>query len=44
LLSLPIAASLKVVFELYYPAFIQRVEDLVSRQPVLSDEQNPKPR
>jgi len=33
LLSLPIAASLKVVFEIYYPAFIQRVEDLVSRMP-----------
>ncbi len=33
LLALPIAASLKVVFEMYYPAFIQQVEDLVSRKP-----------
>jgi len=38
LLSLPIAASLKVVFETYYPAFIQRVEDLVSRRPAPSQE------
>jgi predicted PurR-regulated permease PerM len=33
LLSLPIAASLKVVFETYYPAFIERVGDLMSRNP-----------
>jgi len=33
LLSLPIAASLKVVFETYYPSFIERVEDLMSRRP-----------
>ncbi len=32
LLSLPIAASLKVIFEIYYPPFIQRVEDLVTRK------------
>jgi predicted PurR-regulated permease PerM len=38
LLSLPIAASLKVVFEMYYPEFIQRVEDLVSRRPYPGDE------
>lgn len=34
LLSLPIAASLKVVFETYYPSFIERVENLMSRRPV----------
>ncbi len=34
LLSLPIAASLKVIFETYYPSFIQRVEDLVTRRPI----------
>lgn len=34
LLSLPIAASLKVIFEIYYPTFIQRVEDLISRVPM----------
>ena len=38
LLSLPIAASLKVIFEIYYPTFIQRVEDLISRVPMQSRE------
>jgi len=38
LLSLPIAASLKVIFEIYYPTFIQRVEDLISRVPTQSRE------
>ncbi|MCX6645957.1 MAG: AI-2E family transporter [bacterium] len=37
LLSLPIAASLKVVFETYYPAFIQQVENLMSRRPYSAD-------
>jgi len=37
ILALPIAASLKVVFETYYPGFIQRVEDLMSRRPRYED-------
>jgi predicted PurR-regulated permease PerM len=37
LLSLPIAASLKVVFETYYPSFIQQVENLMSRRPITDD-------
>jgi len=31
LIALPIAASLKVAFALYYPSFINRVEELVVR-------------
>ena len=33
ILALPIAACLKVIFETYYPSFIQRVEYLISRKP-----------
>lgn len=39
LLSLPIAASLKVVFEVYYPGFIQQVENLMSRRPFPPDQE-----
>jgi len=31
ILSLPVAACLKVIFEIYYPPFIQRIEDLVTQ-------------
>jgi len=34
LLGLPIAAVLKVIFETYYPPFIQRVEDLIRQRPL----------
>lgn len=40
LLSLPIAASLKVVFETYYPGFIQQVENLMSRRPYAESEES----
>jgi len=40
ILALPFAASLKVIFETYYPGFIQNVEDLISRRPRARDSQN----
>jgi len=40
LLALPIAACLKVVFEIYYPPFIERVEDLLRRRPLPDEHEN----
>jgi predicted PurR-regulated permease PerM len=38
LIALPISACLKVVFEIYYTPFIERIEELISRRPVILEE------